>query len=247
MPFSYHIQTQPQFTYEYPQLSHYAPIQPGFGLIPGTSYYPSGAIYYPPAPVAPIATYPTIIPAGPIAPAPGQPPLQPQQPAQPAADPAPGDADTAIIDSAEFPQQDQQQSAPAPKPPASEFPPASNFPLFPPLGQNPLNPQDVDSSFPQGSEESTTPSAPTAGSGSPSFPQFPQLPQFPQFPQGSGTPSFPQLPQFPNVPGFPQFPQFPSNPSNPQQPSLAPPTTFPSANNDDKGLNDEDTISVESA
>lgn len=80
----------------------------------------------------------------------------------------------------------------------------------------------------------------------PSQPQFPSVsnPAFPpSFPQ---IPGFPSLPQFPegSQPSFPTIPQFPTNPPFTQPPTSQP---FPSGDREDKGLNDEDTISVESA
>lgn len=76
---------------------------------------------------------------------------------------------------------------------------------------------------------------------------FPNFPSIPQFPQGSFT--FPQIPQFPQIslPSLPQFPQNPSNPPFSQQPVESTPSSFPGNTSEDKGLNDEDTVSVDSA
>ncbi|CAH0766427.1 unnamed protein product [Diatraea saccharalis] len=122
--------------------------------------------------------------------------------------------------------------------------------------ENPASDADtavVDSAeYPQQQQQQDSQPATEAPASQPSTPQSlppSNFPNFPQIPQGS--PTFPQIPQIPqgSLPSFPQFPQFPSNPLFPQSPSPSPspPSSFPGAPSSDQGLNDEDTISVESA
>ncbi|KAL0901367.1 hypothetical protein ABMA27_006644 [Loxostege sticticalis] len=151
--------------------------------------------------------------------------------------------------------------------------PVGSIPSFPagiPAGQAPSAPAEqpagdadtavVDSADqPQQPQQDQQQPSEEPAQSQPSMPQQPPASTFPNFPtidypQITGdAPSFPQFPQFP---GLPQFPQFPSNPLFPQNPSPSPPTNFPSpappssfpgSDSVDKGLNDEDTVSVESA
>ncbi|XP_073957925.1 uncharacterized protein [Choristoneura fumiferana] len=323
LPASYPAGLQPHFTYQVPQFSSFAPQQTYYTIPGGSAYFssiPFNSFYPGAASIAPVSSIPTFVGAPnfpalqPAAPSfPSQPgstaPLFPNQqpaPSAPTQQPA-GDSDTAVVDSADFPNQDKQQtSAPANSRPTTAPGTPSTFPNFPQtlqdfpaipqipqqIGQVPSFPQNPQ--FPQGSEQAPpspqipqgsgeAPSLPEVPQGSGQTPSFPQLPQFPQvsdqvpsfpqipqFPQGSGQgPSFPQIPQFPQEPGqgpsfpqipqfpqgseqgpsFPQIPQFPQFPPFPQSPNPtpSPPSSFPGATNQDQGLNDEDTISVESA
>ncbi|XP_047528245.1 protein transport protein sec31-like [Vanessa atalanta] len=74
------------------------------------------------------------------------------------------------------------------------------------------------------------------------------MPQYPQIPGASQQfPFYPQIPQF-IQPGFnfpPQQSGFQQNPSFPQESSPA--SSFPAADNTDKGLVDDDTVTVDSA
>lgn len=110
-------------------------------------------------------------------------------------------------------------------------------------------------SFPPQSIEQPAGDADTAVIDSADFPE--QSTQQPSIPSEASTPTppastpqpiFPGFPSIPSIPQLPQLPSFPQFPSFPQAPSTPPPnqSAFPSADNNDKGLNDEDTISVES-
>ncbi|XP_041975775.1 cell division protein ZipA-like [Aricia agestis] len=154
---------QPQISYQSYQIpvSHYYPQQiQTYRPIVAPAYYPTTSLFYPtlsPAPVAPVS-----------------PVQRPQTEA-----PVRGDEDTAIVDSAEFPQ--QQTFAPQPQAPGNDYLPPTSAPA-----QEPSDPNPADQ----------------------------------------------QMPSYPN----PADQQMPSDQQN-----------FPAADNNDQGLNDEDTISVESA
>ncbi|XP_026739386.1 predicted GPI-anchored protein 58 [Trichoplusia ni] len=190
VPGSYPFAAQPQYAIQVPQVNSFHALHPGYFQVAGHSYIPAGNVYYPSAPAfTPVlgSAYPSapIAPAFPSAPAYPS-PAQPSPPSLQA--PAAGDADSAVVDSAEFPPEQPRQpeseampsppsQSPAPEPAqpsAPQFPPSNTFPNFPSYPQSPQ----------QGEQ--------------PSFPQLPQLPQIPGFPQ------FP-----PN--GFPQESQSPSN------------------------------------
>ncbi|XP_030035795.2 protein app1 [Manduca sexta] len=200
-----------------PQFAYQVPHFAGVSAIQSPFLPVSGATYYPASVFYPPAG--GISPIVPSVPAAPGAPSAPAAPSQPASPPEQpaGDSDSAVIDAADISAQPQQQP--------QDTPPQSQTVPIPPA-----------SNFP-------------------SFPSLPQLPQgtFPQIPQlpGSDTifPQIPQLPQIPqgSLPSLPQFPQLPSNPPFAQSPSPAPPSSFPAADSGDKGLNDEDTISVESA
>uniref|UniRef100_A0A2A4K2E9 DUF4794 domain-containing protein n=1 Tax=Heliothis virescens TaxID=7102 RepID=A0A2A4K2E9_HELVI len=187
VPASYAVAPQPQFAYQVPQINSFPAVQ-AYYPIASHSYIPAAAnIFYPTAP----AFGPVIGSRFPTSPAfPSQPtPSYPEGPQSSPPSQQAGDADSAVIDSAEFSGEQQrkqelespmpsQPPAPEPSLPTPQFPPSNTFPHFPNFPQNP-----------QESEQ-------------PSFPQFPQLPQIPGFPQ------FPQNP-------FPQAPQEPQGPSTP--------------------------------
>ncbi|XP_059051003.1 uncharacterized protein LOC131845873 [Achroia grisella] len=189
----------------------------------GGPFYPPGSILYPPsAPIAPISPIaPPSIPTQPVADYPSYPTGQQDV-----------DSDTTVVDSAEFPPEKQQtEIQPAEDRPTSpQLPPPSTFPSFP---QIPLLPGGAQlfPGAPQGIGGSATyPLAPPGSDQTSSDSQqtFPQVPDTPQNPQGTA-------------------PTVPVNPIFSQPPSQSPPTNFPSADSNDQGLNDEDTISVESA
>ncbi|KAG7310531.1 hypothetical protein JYU34_003316 [Plutella xylostella] len=184
------------------------------------AYYPASPAYYPASPVYYPAS-PAFYPPGTVVAQPGYPvPAAPAQPPQPPQQPEPAQP-AGDADTAVV------DAAPSP----GQF--------------------QSDDATQQATQTQEQPPASTF----PSFPNYPQLPQqpvsaagqpiFPQFPQGT----IPNLPQFPQLPGFPGFPQGPASPAPqyPQGPSSTPPPSFPAADGGDKGINDEDTISVESA
>ncbi|XP_075974507.1 uncharacterized protein LOC142975512 [Anticarsia gemmatalis] len=291
LPSSYIFAAAPQFAYHVPQVNHFAPYHPGYLSLAGPAHIPAANIYYPAQPAFPVfgsVAPPTLpsIPSGPPSPAfPGHPqpphPPQPPKPILPGDKPSPpqhqpaGDADSAVIESAEFAGQRQENpqttatpdystpqstEAPAPQYPISTFPNFPGIPQIPQEGQTPSFPQ-----FPQNpTEQGQTPSFPSNPQFGHEHGQSPAYPTYPQFPQESGqSPSFPSFPQTPQIPSdstqgqvspsYPQeqerFPQFPGIPQNifSQGPSQAPASSFPGASNVDQGLNDEDTVSVESA
>ncbi|XP_026758787.1 proline-rich protein HaeIII subfamily 1-like [Galleria mellonella] len=256
IPISGYPGLESQFAFQ-PQVSPFNPFQPtyyplgGAGLYPqsapifsgGSPFFPGGGSYFPSgAPIFPAGGpfYPpgSILypPSGPI---PISPIAPPTVPGQPVADFPTGqqdvDSDTTVVDSAEFPpdrQQTETQPAAENKPAEPQLPPASTFPGFPQIPQVPGGTQ-------------TFPGVPLGNGDSGSSPQPPQVSDDTNnssqqnFQQGSG-PQAPQIPQ-----GTP--PTAPVNPIFSQPPSQSPPSSFPSADNNDQGLNDEDTISVESA
>ncbi|XP_035455593.2 uncharacterized protein LOC118279863 [Spodoptera frugiperda] len=218
VPTSYAFAAQPQFAYHgVPQVNSFASLQPAYYPIAAHSYIPTTNVFYPSAasfaPVQALAPGFPAAPAFPSAPAYPSAPESSPAPAYPGSSPSPpsspsGDADSAVVDSADYNAEQQRQqepaSTPAPQPPAPEpTQPAPQFPPFPPSN---------------------------------TFPNFPSFPQLPQEP--GQAPSFPQLPQQPIA-------QYPDNIF--LQGTSSPPSSFPGANNEDKGLNDADTVSVESA
>ncbi|XP_053616640.1 uncharacterized protein LOC128678832 [Plodia interpunctella] len=232
VPFSTLSGYHPQLVYQ-PQLSQFSPFQPAYYPITGGSFYPDGGTFFADGSYLPpgASLFPSggaLIPGGgsyyppggilyPTAPAA---PITPEQPLSdlPSFPSQPsGDSDTAVVDSAEFPPE-KDDSNQNTKP---QSPPQSILPGLPPQGSIPPPTE-------QPQQDNTGVSYPQAPQ-QPPFPQIPQYPQEPQFPQGS----------------YPQFPQFPSQIF--PQPTPSPPTSFPSADNSDKGVDDEDSISVDAA
>ncbi|GBP94455.1 Protein PELPK1 [Eumeta japonica] len=258
---SYSVGLRPQYSFAPSlSLSPFSGLQSAIYPLPGSSYYPpSSAIYYP-------SLSPPFLPQAPVS-VPGFPAPTTETPA--------GDSDTAVVDSADSskPSSDTptapSQPETAPQVPLSDssapsfpqYPESSipSLPSFPPISSLPSFPQYPPLSTPSFPSIPQLPQTDDLGGISfphPSIPEFPSFPQLTQ-PSESGLPSFtyPSSPQFPSfsptqLPGL--FPNFPPNvPAASEDTSLSGTSSFPgsvsSGGDGDKGLNDEDTISVESA
>ncbi|KAJ8735633.1 hypothetical protein PYW07_007253 [Mythimna separata] len=183
VPTSYAFAAQPQFAFhQVPQVHSLPSLHAAYYPVAGHSYIPATNIFYPSAP----AFTPVLGSGFPAAPAYPSAPAFPEGPQSSPPSQQAGDADSAVVDSADFNADQQRQdsgaSTPSPSQPPAPEPTQPAVPQFPP--------------FPPSNT-------------------FPNFPNFPQIPQESGqAPGFPQIPQIPQIPGFPQNP-FPQGPSSP--------------------------------
>ncbi|XP_046961766.1 protein app1-like [Vanessa cardui] len=140
--------------------------------------------------------------------------------------------------------------------PIGAFNPGAPVAPIRPPAQNPGLPTeqpagDEDTAVIESADSSSNQQQPSQPQSPPNFSQASldskNMPQFPQIPSSQQFPFYPQIPQF-IQPGFnfpPQQSGFQQNPSSPQESSPA--SSFPAADNTDKGLVDDDSVTVDSA